>query len=555
MFLLAVMGMMLFAVTEGAFAWVIKPLMNDAFVAQDSLAIKWIPFVIIGIFALRIIGGFLSTYCMAWVSRSVIRDLRQQMFDQLLRLPANYYDRHSSGGLLSRMVYDVEQLAEASSGVITILIRDSLTILVLLGVLLHHSVALTVILFASTPILAGLVVLVAKRFRKLSHRIQQSMGDVSSVTEETIEAHREIKIFGGQSYETRQFDSINKYNRRQFLKLAATNALSSPVIQFIVAIALAFIIFLATQEKMDPGEFASYLTAMLLLMQSAKRLTSLNATLQRGIAASQSVFKFLDQEVELDTGTHILASSKGDVRFENVCFQYTRQGGAVLQDVSFSAQVGQTVAFVGRSGAGKTSLVSLLPRFYELTSGKIYLDGHDIQTLTLASLRSQISLVSQHVTLFNDTIAHNIAYGALEQASEEDIKRAAEAAHAFEFIEKFPDGFDTMVGENGLLLSGGQRQRLAIARAILKNAPLLILDEATSALDTESERNIQQALETLMQNRTTLVIAHRLSTIENADNIVVMDQGRIVEEGTHAALISKAGQYAALHQLQFSDKS
>ncbi|MCG6887338.1 MAG: ATP-binding cassette domain-containing protein, partial [Proteobacteria bacterium] len=369
----------------------------------------------------------------------------------------------------------------------------------------------------------------------------------------TIEANREIRIFGGQNYESRQFEKINEYNRRQFLKLAVTNALSSPVIQFIVAIAFASMIYLAFQLDMQVGEFGSYLTAMLLLMQHAKKLASINSTLQRGIAAAQSVFEFLDQKAEQDSGTVVLERATGAIRYDQVSFRYAPTTDLVLQDINLTIAPGQTVAFVGRSGAGKTTLVNLLPRFYELVGGTITLDGQDIREVTLQSLRSQMALVSQQVTLFNDTIRHNIAYGALESAGQEDVVRAARAAHALEFIEQLPEGFDTLVGENGVLLSGGQRQRLAIARAILKNAPVLILDEATSALDSESERHIQSALEELMQNRTTLVIAHRLSTIERADLIVVMHQGRIVEQGRHAELLQQGGHYAALHRMQFAE--
>jgi subfamily B ATP-binding cassette protein MsbA len=552
-FLLAITGMVLFSLTEMAFAWVVQPIFDDGFVDKDPQVIAMLPLIIIAIFGVRIIATFLSEYGMAWVARSVIRDMRSLMFGQLLRLPVTYYDTHSSGALMSKMVYDVEQLADASSNVITILIRDSLTILALLGLMFYYSVFLTVIMFVTAPLLALLVVYISRRFRKLSHRIQQSMGDVSSVTEETIEANREIKIFGGENYETRQFEKINHHNRRQFLKLFATNALSSPVIHFIVAIAFAVIVYLATNQNLQVGEFGAYMTAMLLLMQHAKRLTMVNATLQRGIAAAQSVFDFLDRQIERDTGTETLDRAEGELRYKHVTFRYHNASEAVLNDINLEIKPGETVAFVGRSGAGKTTLVSLLPRFYELSEGSIELDGHDIRALSLQNLRAQLALVSQHVTLFNDTIAHNIAYGALDTATEEDIIHAAKAAHAYEFIEKLPAGFDTVVGENGVLLSGGQRQRLAIARAILKDAPVLILDEATSALDTESERYIQSALEDLMHNRTTLVIAHRLSTIERADKIVVMSQGRIVEIGSHAELLAKDGHYAALHRMQFTE--
>ncbi len=553
MFLLAVLGMILFSGTEVAFARIIQPLLDDGFVARDPKALTWIPTLIIAIFALRIVSNFLSEYGMNYVARSVIRDLRREMFAQLMRLPVRFYDTTSSGNLLSKLLYDVEQLAFATSTVITIIIRDSLTILALLGLLLYYSVELTLILLAAAPLLVWLVLIVSKRFRKLSSRIQESMGDLSSVSEEIIGAHREIRVFGGQDYEAGRFADINQRNRRQFLKLAVTNALSSPVIQFIVAVAFALMIYSAFELDLQVGEFGSYLTAMLLLMQHAKRLTSVNVNLQRGIAAAQSVFDFLDQAPERDTGTRELPRAQGAIRYEGVAFRYHPDAEPVLQDIDLDIAPGETVAFVGRSGAGKTTLVNLLPRFYEADTGCIRLDGHDIRELRLANLRSHMALVSQHVTLFNDTIAHNIAYGALDTASRDDLVRAAKAAHALEFIEKLPEGFDTLVGENGVLLSGGQRQRLAIARAILKDAPILILDEATSALDTESERHIQAALEELMQNRTTLVIAHRLSTIERADRIVVLSQGRIVESGRHDELLAREGHYAALYRHQFSE--
>lgn len=556
-FLLAIAGMVAYAATDASFAAVMQPLMDQGFVNKDPGSIKLLPLTILGIFIARGISGFFSTFFMEWVARSVIRDMRKIMFSQLLQLPIRFYDTASSGTLLSKLLYDVEQLAHASSVVITILIRDSLTVIFLLGWMMYISFELTVVFLVLAPFITMLVVLISRRFRKLSRRIQGSMGDVSHIAQETIEANREIKIFGGQAHESKLFEDINNYNRRQHLKLAATNAFTSPILQLMVAGALSVIIYMATlpdmREVITVGTFSSFITAMVLLMQPVKRLTSINASLQQGIAAAQSVFDFVDQDKEKDTGMKVLERIRGDVEFQGVNFSYNVDKDNVLQNINLKIASGQTVAFVGRSGAGKTTLVSLLPRFYDTTSGVITLDGQNINDISLLSLRSQIALVSQHVTLFNETVAHNIAYGALETANDEAIERAAKAAHAWDFISKMPDGLNTIVGENGVMLSGGQRQRLAIARALLKDAPVLILDEATSALDTESERNIQSALETLMQNRTTLVIAHRLSTIEHADMIVVMDDGRVVETGRHQELLDKNGRYAQLYKLQFKD--
>lgn len=556
-FLLAIVGMAVYASTDAGFAAVMRPLMDEGFVNKDPASIKWLPLVILGIFIGRGISGFFATFFMSWVARSVIHDLRKIMFTQLLQLPISFYDMASSGTLLSKLLYDVEQLAAASSNVITILIRDSLTVIFLLGWMMYISMNLTIVFIIIAPVITLLVVLISRRFRKLSRRIQNSVGDVSHIAQETIEANREIKIFGGQKHESTLFDQINDYNRRQHLKLAATNAFTTPFIQLLVAGALSIIVYMATLPDMrhviSPGTFVSFITAMVMLMQPVKRLTTINAGLQQGIAAAQSVFEFVDQQQEKDTGTYVLERIRGEVSFQDISFAYNDTKGTVLKNISLKIQPGQTVAFVGRSGAGKTTLVSLLPRFYDATSGVITLDGENINDVSLSSLRSQIALVSQHVTLFNETIAHNIAYGSLETATEADIERAARAAHAWDFINKMPEGLNTMVGENGIMLSGGQRQRLAIARALLKDAPVLILDEATSALDSESERNIQEALEVLMQGRTTLVIAHRLSTIEHADMIVVMEEGRIVETGRHQELLEKQGRYAHLYNMQFKD--
>ena len=556
-FIVATLGMIAFSAMDAAFAMLIEPMLDGSFVNKDQETIKWVPLLIVAVFFVRIASGFLSTYGMARISRNVIRDLRSQMFNQLLTLPTRYYDHASSGVLLSKLLYDVEQLAQASSNVISILIRDTLTVFFLVALMLWHSVTLTIILLIIIPIMAMLVIFISKRFRKLGKRIQHSMGDVSHVAQESIDAQRDIKIFGGHDYETRQFSTVNNYNRKQHLKLAATNALSVPLVQFIVGSAFAAMVYLATQpailESITVGKFMSFLMAMLMLMQPIRRLTMINESLQKGIAAAESVFEFLDQEKERDTGTQKLEKISGNVQFKNVSFTYDEGKPNILDDINLDIKPGESVAFVGRSGAGKTTLVSLLPRFYDVTEGQISVDGVDVHDLGLSNLRSHIALVSQHVTLFNDTIAHNIAYGSLDSDSEEDIRNAASAAHALEFIVQLPDGMNTIVGENGVLLSGGQRQRLAIARAILKDAPILMLDEATSALDTESERHIQSGLNELMKNRTTLVIAHRLSTIESVDRIIVLEQGNIVEQGNHKELLEKDGKYAALYNMQFAD--
>ncbi|MEJ2391149.1 MAG: lipid A export permease/ATP-binding protein MsbA [Gammaproteobacteria bacterium] len=551
-FLVALLGMVLFSTTAAAFSKLIQPMIDGSFIHKDPSTIRWVPLAIIGVFALRTIGTFLSDYGMAWVARNVVFDLRQLIFGHLLRLPTSYYDRAASGTLVSKMVYDVEQLADASSKVVTIFIRDSLTVVGLLALMFYQSRNLTSLLLIVFPLLAVIVTYVSRRFRRLSHRIQHSMGNVSTVTQEVIDANREVKIFGGQPYERQSFAEVNRYNKRQFLKFFATNAISTPIIEQIVASTFAGIVYFATQQNITPGEFMSFVMAMVLLLQHARRLATVNSSLQRGIAAAQSVFSFLDLEIEKDTGKRVLERVKGHVSFNHVTFRYGPNAEPVLQDIDLEIRAGESVAFVGRSGAGKTTLVSLLPRFYDLQQGQIMIDGTEIRDISLASLRSQIALVSQHVTLFNDTIAHNIAYGGLGNISEEAIRRAASAAHALEFIEQLPDGFETIVGENGVLLSGGQRQRLAIARAILKDAPILILDEATSALDNESERLIQDALNQVMRDRTTLVIAHRLSTIERVDKIVVMENGRIVEMGNHRVLLEKEGAYASLYRMQFA---
>lgn len=558
-FILAIIGMLIYAATQVSFAQILEPMMDGGFVEKDPDSMFWVPIILVLIFTVRIVGNFLSEYGMAMIARSVIRDLRAKIFDKITLLPTSYFDKVSSGNVLSKMVYDIEQVAAATSGVVLVLIRDGITVIGLFIWMLYRNPLLTLILFVITPFVVVIVYAISKRFRIIGTRIQNSMGGVTDITEEAIKANQEIKIFGGQDFETQRFSRVNEYNRRQYLKLVATNAISSPVIQLIVAIAFAIMIFMATNPNFIPGmtagKFASFLFGMVMLLQHAKRLTTINMTLQQGIAAAKSVFDFIDVENEIDLGKKEIKKVSGEIEFTDVDFLYNDESDKVLSGINLTIKAGETIAFVGRSGAGKSSLVSLLPRFYDVSSGQIKIDGNNTELLTLKNLRSHISLVNQNVTLFNDTVAHNIAYSDLDDADEKRVVSAAKAAYALDFIEKLNDGMNTVVGEDGVLLSGGQRQRIAIARAIFKNAPILILDEATSALDTESERYIQAALDELIKTRTTLVIAHRLSTIEEADKIVVLDKGEIVEVGTHKELISKNNHYAALHKLQFKSKT
>lgn len=562
-FLLAIAGMVVTALSEAGFAALMKPMLNGSFVEKDPVVIRWVPPALIGIFLVRTIAAFISGYGMNWIGRNVILSLRNEMFEKLLKLPGSYYDHSSSGNTISKFAYDAEQVATASTRALTTLIRDTVTIIALLGWMFYLNVVLSLSFIVVGPIIGVLIAAVSKRFRLISRRIQSSMGGVSTVVEEAIDAQRVIKIFGGQEYEKDQFNNINRQNRHQQMKLAATSALSIPVIQFIIAVALAGVITVATMdgviESIDVGTFMSFFIAMTMLFAPMKRLTSVNEDVQKGIAAATSIFELLDAHAETDTGNRELKTATGDIQYKDVCFQYDRSKGDVLSHIDLHIEASKTVAFVGRSGSGKTTLVNLLPRFYDIQRGTILIDGVDSREYTLTSLRNNIAYVGQDIVLFNDTIEHNIAYGALGDVDREAVINAATAAHAMEFIEQLPEGLDTQVGEKGVMLSGGQRQRIAIARALLKNAPILILDEATSALDTESERHIQAALEVLVKNRTTLVIAHRLSTIENADVIVVMDHGKIVEMGTHQELINKkppgGGHYAALHQLQFEDRT
>ena len=556
-FVLAVLGMGGFAAADVSFVALMRPLLDESFVSRDASTISRMPWLILVLFLLRGVSAFLSAYGMAAVGRQVIKTMRAELFDHYLRLPVRFFDRSSAGALLTRLTYHAEQVAESASNVITAMVKDGLTVIGLVGLMLWLEWRLAVFVLAIGPVIALLVRVVAKRFRTISKRIQNSMGDVSHVAEEVIQAQRVVKLFGGQDYERGQFGRANENNRRLNLRLVATRAGSTASVQFIAAWAVSAVVYIATSpdviSTMTPGTFVAFVGAMLSLLGPIKNLTNLNEKLQKGIAAAADIFELLREPAEPVGGAQPVEPVRGAITVEGLQFVYPGTEKAVLQDVSLDIAPGETVAFVGRSGSGKSTLLSLLPRFYEPTQGRILLDGVDIASLDPVALRRHIALVDQNVTLFNDTVERNIAYGELGQSTRADIQAAAEAAHAWEFIRKLPRGLDTPVGPNGVMLSGGQRQRLAIARALLKPAPILILDEATSALDSESEKVVQDALLTLMEGRTTLVIAHRLSTILHADRIVVIDGGRIVEIGTHTELLERDGAYATLYRMQFGD--
>lgn len=549
-------ALVLNALVDSGLIYLLKPLLDEGFGQADHGFLKLMAVLVVLFILVRGITNYLASYCLAWVSGKVVMIFRRDIFQHLMYMPVSYFDQNPVGRSLSRVTYDTEMVANSSSHVLVTIVREGVYLISLFVVMIYTSWQLSVVLFVLAPIIGMLIAIVSRRFRQLSRNIQSSMGDLTVTTEQMLKGHKEVISFGGQQVEKERFERVSNDMRLKGMKVISADGISDGLVQLIASFALSAVLYLSTVKGLDiedltAGSFTVVFSSMMAMLRPLKSLTNVNSQFQRGMAACQTLFEFLDLPIEEDKGKIEIKRAKGNIEFKNVSFTYEGKENPALNQVSFSIPKGKTVALVGRSGSGKSTIANLLTRFYNIDSGEILLDGVNVQDYTLANLREQCSIVSQQVHLFNDTIANNIAYAATDKFSREAIIQAAKVAHAMEFIEKLDDGLDTIIGENGASLSGGQRQRLAIARALLRNSPVLVLDEATSALDTESERAIQSALAELQKDKTVLVIAHRLSTIEKADEILVVDQGKIVERGSHSELMALDGAYKQLHKLQF----
>lgn len=553
----AAVALVLNALVDSGLIYLLKPLLDEGFGQANHDFLKMMAVLVVVFILVRGITNYAASYCLAWVSGKVVMTMRRNIFQHLMYMPVSYYDQNPVGRSLSRVTYDTEMVASSSSHALVTIVREGVYLISLFVVMIYTSWQLSMVLFVMAPIIGMLIGFVSKYFRKLSRHIQSSMGELTVTTEQMLKGHKVVLSFGGQEVEKERFDRVSNDMRRKGMKVVMADGISDGVVQLIASFALSAVLYVATfpavmSENLTAGSFTVVFSSMMAMLRPLKSLTNVNSQFQRGMAACQTLFEFLDLPTEKDSGTKTIERAKGEVSFKNVSFGYEGKDELALNDVSFDIPQGKTVALVGRSGSGKSTIANLLTRFYDIDEGEILLDGINVQDYSLANLREQCSVVSQQVHLFNDTIANNIAYAATDKYSREQIEAAAKAAHAMEFIEKLDDGLDTVIGENGASLSGGQRQRLAIARALLRNSPVLVLDEATSALDTESERAIQAALAELQKDKTVLVIAHRLSTIEKADEILVVDHGKIIERGSHSELLAKGGAYKQLHSLQFS---
>ncbi|WP_375320460.1 lipid A ABC transporter ATP-binding protein/permease MsbA [Aliivibrio logei] len=554
---IAIVALVVNALSDTYMISLLKPLLDEGFGSADSDFLKKMPFIILAMMFIRGLSGFISGYCMSWVASNVVMRIRRQIFNHFMHMPVSYFDQESTGRLLSRITYDSEQVASATSKALVNIVRESASIIGLLGLMFWNSWQLSLVLIVVAPVVAFAISFVSKRFRKISKSMQTAMGSLTATSEQMLKGHKVVLSYGGQKIESERFDNISNHMRQQGMKMVVAQGLANPIIQMIASLALVTVLFLASvdsiKETLTPGTFTVVFSAMFGLLRPLKSLTGVTSDFQRGMAACQTLFELMDMDKEKDDGVIAKEKVDGEIKVENVTFTYPTAEGPALRNVSFDISSGKTVALVGRSGSGKSTIANLFTRFYDVDSGSISLDGDKVEDYKLPNLRKHFALVSQNVHLFNDTVANNISYASEGKFTREEIEKAAELAYASDFINKMEQGFDTMIGENGASLSGGQRQRIAIARALLQNASVLILDEATSALDTESEKAIQSALDELQKDKTVLVIAHRLSTIEGADQILVIDEGEVVERGTHAQLIDHDGAYAQLHRIQFGD--